>query len=150
MLGQEFSLSVMSDSLQPHILQHTSIPCHQLPELAQIHVLQVGDAIQPSHPLTSPSPPACNLSHHQGLYSESVLHIKWSKYWSFTFSISSSNEYSGLISFRSDWFDLLAVQRTQGSSLMPQVKRINSLALSFLNGPTLTSIHNYWKNYSFD
>ena len=91
---------------------HQHSICHQLPELAQIHVPQVGDAIQPSHPLPSPSPPVCNLSHHQGLFSESVLHIKWPKYWSFTFSISPSNEYSGLISFRSDWFDLFAVQGT--------------------------------------
>ena len=60
--------------------------------------------------LSSPSPPICNLSQHQGLFNESVLHIKWPKYWSFSFSISPSNEYSGLISFRMDWLDLLAVQ----------------------------------------
>ena len=73
---------------------------HQLPELAQIHVHRVSDAIQPSHPLSSPSLPAFNLSQHQGFSSESVLHIRWPKYWSFSFSISPSNEYSGLISFR--------------------------------------------------
>ena len=88
---------------------------HQLPELAQIHVHQVGDAIQPSHPLLSPSPPAFNLSQHQGLLNELVLCIWWPKYWSF--SISSSNEYSGLISFRMDWLDLLAVQGTLKSLL---------------------------------
>ena len=83
--------------------------------------------------------------------SESVLHIRWPKYWSFSFSISPSNEYSGLISCRMDWLDLLAVQGTlQGSSPAPQFKNINSLALSLLYSPTLTSIHNYWKNYSFD
>ena len=81
---------------------------------------------------------------------ESVLHIRWSKYQSFSFSISPSNEYSGLISFRTDWLDLLAVQRTQGSSPTPQFKNINSSALSFLHGPNLTSIHDYWKNHSFD
>ena len=74
---------------------------HQLPELAQTYV-QVGDAIQPSHPLTSPSPPAFNLSQHQGLFHESVLRIRWLKYWSFCLSISPSNEYSWLISFRID------------------------------------------------
>ena len=81
--------------------------------------------------------------------SESVLHIRWPKYWTFSFSISSSNEYSELISFRIDWFDLLAVQGTL-KSLLQQFKSINSLALSFLYGPTLTFIHDYWKNHSFD
>ena len=85
---------------------------HQLPELTQTHVHRVSDAIQPSHPLLSPSPPAFNLSVIRDFSSESVLHIKWSKYWSFNFSISPSNEYSGLISFRMDWLDLLAVQGT--------------------------------------
>ena len=79
---------------------------HQLLELAQTHVHRVGDAIQPSHPLSSPYPPAFDLSQHQG------LHIRWPKYWSFSFSISPSNEYSRLISFRIACFDLLAVQRT--------------------------------------
>ena len=83
---------------------------HQLPELAQTHVHQVGDAIQPSYPLTSPSPPTFNLSQQQVFSKESVLHIRWPKYSSFSFNISPSNEYSGLISFRIDWFDLLAVQ----------------------------------------
>ena len=82
--------------------------------------------------------------------SESVHHIRWAKYWSFSFSISPSNEYSGLISFRIDWFDFLAVHGTQESSPAPQFKGIDSLALSFLYGPTLTSIHDYWKNHSFD
>ena len=90
---------------------------HQLPELTQTHVHQVGDAIQPSHPLTSPSPPTFNLSQHKGFSSESVLHIRWPKYWRFGFGISLSNEYSGLISFRMDWFDLLAVQGTLKSLL---------------------------------
>ena len=88
---------------------------HQLPELAQIHLHRVGDTIQPSDPV-SPSP-AFNLSWHQGLSSESVLCIRWPKYWCFSFSISFSNEYSGLISFRIDWFDLFAVQGTLKSLL---------------------------------
>ena len=82
---------------------------HQLPELAQTHVHPVGDAIQLSHPLSSPSPPAFNLFQHQGLSNESVLRIMWPKYWSFSFGISPSNEESGLISLRMDWLDLLAV-----------------------------------------
>ena len=99
---------------------------HQLPELTQTHVHRVGNAIQPSHPLSSPSPPAFNLSQHQGFSNESVLWIRWPKYWSFSFSISRSNEYPGLISFRIDWFDLLAVQGTlksllQHHSLKPSI-----------------------------
>ena len=80
---------------------------HQLPEPPQTHVHRVGKTIQPSGPLSSPSPPALNLSQHQGLFRESFLCIRWPKYWSF--SISPSNEYSGLISFSIDWLDLHAV-----------------------------------------
>ena len=78
---------------------------------------------------------------------ESVFHIKWPKYWNFSFNISPSSEYSGLISFRMDWVDLLAAQGrdSQESSPTPQFKSINSLVLSFLYNPTLTSIHDYWK-----
>ena len=85
---------------------------HQLLEFAPTDAHRVGDAIQPSYLFSSPSPPAFNPSQHQGLSSKSVLHIKWPNYWSFSFSISPSNEYSGLISFRMDWLDLLAVQGT--------------------------------------
>ena len=83
---------------------------------------------------------------------ESVLHIKWPKYWSFSFSINPSNECSRLISFRVDWLDLLAVQRTNSQEFFPtpQFKSINSSALGFLYSLTLTSIHGYWKNHSFD
>ena len=83
---------------------------HYLPEFAQTQVHWVSDAIQPSHPLLLPSPPALNLSQHQGIRVFSIefaLCIRWPKYWSFSFSISPSSEYSGLISFRIDWFDLL-------------------------------------------
>ena len=90
---------------------------HLLPELAQTHVHSVGDAIQPSHPLPSPSPPSFILSQHQVFSDESVFRIRGPKYWSFRFTISPSNEYSGLISFRIDWFDLLAVQGTLKSLL---------------------------------
>ena len=84
---------------------------HYFLEFVQTHVHWVSDAIQPSHPLPSPSPPALNISQHQGLYQwVSSSHPRWPKYWNFSFSISPSNEYSGLISFRIDWFDLFAVQ----------------------------------------
>ena len=78
---------------------------------------------------------------------ESALLMRWPKYWSFSFSISPSNEYSGLISFRIDWFDLL--QSKGLSTPTPQFKSINSSALNLLYGPTLTSIHDYWKSHSF-
>ena len=82
--------------------------------------------------------------------SESAVCIRWPKYWSSSFSISPSNEYLVLISFRMDWLDLLAVQGTLESSPTPQPKSINSSVLNFLYSPTLTSIHDYWKNHSFD
>ena len=82
---------------------------HQHLELAQTHVCWVGDAIQPSHPLSSPSPPASVFPSIMVSSSESVFPIRWPKYGSFSFSISPYNEYSGLISFRMDWLDLLAV-----------------------------------------
>ena len=91
---------------------------HQLPEFIQTHVHGVGDAIQPSHPLSSPSPPAPNPSQHQSLSNESTLHMRWPKYWSFSFSIIPSKEIPGLISFRMVWLDLLAVQGTL-KSLLP-------------------------------
>ena len=90
------------------------------------------------------------------LSNESVLHIRWQKYWSFSLNISPSNEYSGLISFRMDWLDLPAVQGTLKTlKILLQyqkqlIKSIDSSALSFLYSPTLTSIHDYWKNHSFD
>ena len=90
---------------------------HQLPEFTQTHVCRVGDAIQPSHPLSSPSPPALNLSQHRGLSNESALHIRWPKYWSFSFNISPSNEHPGPTSFMMDWLNLLAVQGTLKSLL---------------------------------
>ena len=82
---------------------------HQLLEFTQTHIHRVGDAIQPSHPLSSPSPPAPNPSQHQSLSNESTLRMRWPKYWSFSFSIIPSKEIPGLISFRMDWLDLLAV-----------------------------------------
>ena len=101
------------DSLQPHEMQHARPPVHhQLPESTQTHVHWIGDTIQPSHPLSSPSPPAFNLSNIRVFSNESALRIRRPKYWSFSFSISPSNENPGLISFRMDWLDLLVVQGT--------------------------------------
>ena len=93
---------------------------HQLWELTQTHVHRVGDAIQPSLPLSSPSPPAFNLSQHQVFSNESVLRIRWPKYWNFSFSINPSNEYSGLIKIRIDWFSVFSnttVQKHQFFSI---------------------------------
>ena len=81
---------------------------------------------------------------------ELLFHTRWAKYWSFSFSINLSNEYSGLISFRIDWFDLLAVQGPLKYYLAPQFKSISSSVLRLLCGSSLTSIHDCWKNYSFD
>ena len=103
---------------------------HQLPEFTQTHVHQVSDAIQPLHPLSFPSPPAPNPSKHQSLSNESTLHMRWPKYWSFSFSISPSNEYSGLISFRMDWLDLLAVQGTLKSLLQHHSSKASILGRS--------------------
>ena len=108
----------MFDSLRPHGLQHSKPPCPSpTPGVYPNSCPLSGDAIQPSHPLLSPSPPTFNLSQHQGLSNESALHSRWPKHWSFRFNISPSNEYSGLISFRMDWLDIPAVQRTLKSLL---------------------------------
>ena len=116
---------------------------HYLLEFAQIHVHCVGDAIEPSHPLSPPSPPTLNLSQRQGLFSELALLSRWPNYWIFNFSISTSNEYTG--SFPLGLTGLISLD-SQG----PQFEIISCLVLSLLYGPALTSIHDYWKNHSFD
>ena len=100
---------------------------HQLLEFTQTHVHLVGDAIQPSHPLSSPSPPAFNLSQHQGLFKWVSSSHQVTKYWSYSFSISPSNEYSGLISFKIDWLDLLAVHGTLRSLLQHHCSKASIL-----------------------
>ena len=140
----QFSFSVMSDSLRPHGLQHTMLPC------------------------PSPSPGACSNSsvelmmpsNHRTLCcpllllpsvfpsvrvfsSELVLCIRWLNYWRFSFSISPSNEYSGLLSFRMDWLDLLAIQGTL-KSFQHHSSKASIWRSSFLYSPALTSIHDYW------
>ena len=95
--------------------------------------------------LLPPIPPSIRV-----FSNESTLRMRWPKYWSFSFSISPSNKHPGVISFRMDWLDLLAVQGTLKSSPTPQFKSINFLELSFFHSPTLTSIHDHWKNHSLD
>ena len=104
---------VISDSLWPHGLQHARLSCPSLtPGVTQTHVHWVGDVIQPSHLLSTPSPPTFNLSQHQGLFQWISPSHQVARVLSYNFSISPYNEYSGLISFRMDWLDLLAVQGT--------------------------------------
>ena len=117
---------------------------HQLLEPTQTPVHQVGDAIQPSHPLLSPSPPALNLSQHQVFSKESAFRIRWPKYWSYSFNISPSKEHSGLVSFRMDWLDLLAVQGTLKSLLQHHSSKASILQCSAfftvqLSHPSMTT-----------
>ena len=107
----------MSDSATPWLSMPGIFVHHQLPEFTETHVHWVGDAIQPSHPLLSPSPLPSIIPSIVIFSNESALRIRWSRFWSFSFSISPSNEYSGLISFRMDWLYLLAVQGTLKSLL---------------------------------
>ena len=147
--------SVAQSCLTPCDPMNRSMPGfpvhHQLPEFTQIHVHPVGDAIQPSRPLSSPSPPAPNPSQHQGLF-------QW---------VNSSHEVAKVLEFqpqhqsfqRTPRTDLLqnglvgspcSPRDSQESSPTPQFKNINSSVLSFLHNPTLTSIRDYWKNHSLD
>ena len=121
LLSVQFSRSVVSDCLRPHDRSTPGLPVHHhLPEFTQTHVHRVSDAIQPSHSLSSPSPPAHNPSQHQSIKvfsNESTLHMRCPKYWSFSFSTIPSKEIPGLISFRMDWLVLLAVQGSLKSLL---------------------------------
>ena len=142
----------MSNSFRPHGLQHSRLPLsitnsQSLPRLMSIELVMPSNHLIFCHPLLLPP----SIFPRIRVFSnESVLHIRWTKYWSFSFNISPSSEHPGLISFRMDWLDLLAVQGTLKSSPIPQFKSINSSVLSFLYGPTLTSIPDYWTNHSFD
>ena len=133
------------DFCTPGFLVH-----HQFPELAQTHVHWVGDALQQSHPLLSPSPPAFNLSQHQGLFQWVCSSHQMAKVLELQLQHPSFQWIFRTDFLRIHWFDLLAVQGILESSPTPQFKSINSLTLSFLYGPTLTSRHDYWKNHSFD
>ena len=126
-----------------------------MPELDQTHVHSVGDAIQPSHPLLSPSPLASVFPNIRIFSNESVLCISWPKNWSFSFSISLSSEYSGLISFRIDWLDLLAVQGTlrgllQYHSSKASIVRHSAFFMVQLSRSLWSNSHDYWKNHILD
>ena len=124
---------------------------HQFLEFAQTHVHPVGDAIQTSHPLLSPSLPAFNLSQHQGLFQWVISSHRVTKYWSFSFSIKSF-QWIFRTDFLEDWliWSPCSARDSQECSPTPQFKSINSLAFSFLNSLTLTSIPDYWKNSGLD
>ena len=124
---------------------------HQLLESTQTHVHWVGDAIQPSHPLSSHSPRAFSLSQHQGLFKwVSSLH-QVAKVLEFQLNINPSNEHPGPISLRMDWLDLLAFQRTLKSLLQHHSSKASILLCTTLFiVPTLTSVHDYWRNHSLD
>ena len=135
----------MSDSLPPHGLQHARLP-YLSP--TQTHVHWVSEAIQPSHPWSSPSPPAFNLSQHQGLFQWVSTSHQVAKGLAFHLQHQSFNEYSGLISFRMDWLDLLAVQGTLKSLIQHHSSKASVFRHCFLYSPTLTFIHDCWKNHS--
>ena len=147
-----FSHQAVSISLQPHGLQHTRLPC---PSLSPRVCSNSCPLSRWCHPTTSSSvatSSSCLQSFHFRVFpNELALHIRWPKYWSFSFSKGPSSEYSGLTSFRIDWFDPPCNPRdSQESSPAPQFESISSSLLSLLYYPTLTSIHDYWKNHSSD
>ena len=123
---------------------------HQLLESTQTHVHWVGNAIQPSHPLSSPSLPDLNLSQHQGLFQRVNSLHQVAKVLKFQIQHQSFQWTPRTDLFRMDWLDLLAIQGTQESSPTPQFKSINSSVVSFLYSPNLTSIYDHWKNHSLD
>ena len=149
-VGQKFSHLVVSDSWDPMDCSTPGFPVHhQLPELAQIHVHWVSNAIQTSYPLSAPSLPAFNVSQHQGLFqwissSHQVAKALWLQHQSFQWLFRTDFLYDGLV------WSPCRPRDSQESSPTPQFKSINSLVVSFLYSPTLTSIHDYWKNHSFE
>ena len=146
----QFSRSVTSDSLWPRESPHTRPPCPSLPEFTQTHVHRDGNAIQPSHPLSSPSPPAPSPSQHQGLFQwvncshevAKVLEFQL-QHLSFQWTLRTDLLLDGLVG------SPCSPKDSQESST-PQFKSTNSSAISFPYSPTLTSIHDYWKNHSLD
>ena len=143
----------MSDSATPWTAAHQAslsiTNSWSLLKLMSIKSVMPSNHLILCHPLLSPPSifPGIRV-----FSNKAALCIRWPKYWSFNFSINPSREYSGLTFFRIDWFDLCAVQGTLKSllQLLQQFKNINSSLFSFLHGPTLTSIHDYWKDHSFD
>ena len=147
----QFNCSFVSDYATPMDCRTPGFPAHrQSPEFTQTHVHWVGDTIQLSHPLSSPSPPAFSLSQHQGFFKRVSSSHKWPKYWSFSFNISPSNEHPGLISFGMDSVDLFAVQRTLKSLLQHHSSKASILQCSAFI--TVQFSHPYMtigKNHSF-
>ena len=149
----QFSRSVMSDSLWPHESQHARPPCSS--PTPGVHANSCPLSRWCHSAVSSPVrlllllpliPPSI-----RAFFNESTFRMSWPKYWSFSFSINSSKIHPGLISFRMDWLELLAVQGTLKSLLQHESsKASNSLALSFLHSLTFTSIHDHWKNHSLD
>ena len=123
---------------------------HQLLEFTQTGIHQVSDTIHPSHPLSSPSPPAPNPSQHQSLSNESTLFMWWPKYWSFSFSIIPSKEIPGPIYFRMHWLDLLAVEGTVKSLFQHHSSKASILWRSAFFRVLLSSIHDNLKNHSLN
>ena len=147
----QFSSSVVSDSATPWTAAHQAflsiVNSWSSPKPMPIESVMPFNHLILCPPLLLLPPIFPSI---KGFSNESALHIRRPKYWSFSFSISPSNEHPGLISFRIDWLDLLAVQDSQESSPTPQFNSINSSVLSFLHSPTLTSIHDHCKNHSLD
>ena len=147
----QFSNSVVSDSVTSVSCSTPGLPVHQLPEFPQTHIHWVSDAIHPSHPLSSLSPPALNLSQHQGLFKwvnsshqvAKVLELQL-QHQSFQWIFSTNFLSDGLIG------SPCSPRDSQESSPTPQFKSINSSVFSFLYSPTLTSIHDHRKNQSLD
>ena len=144
------SRSVVSESLPPHGLQQA--PLSSTISWSLLKLMSIESVMTSSDLILCP-PLLFLPSVFPGIRvfsSQSSLRIRWPKYWSFNVSTSPSSEYSGLISFSMDWLDLLAVQGSLKSCSAPQFKSINSLVLSLLYSPILTSVHDHWKNQSFD
>ena len=150
-LSAQISCSVLSDSLQPH----KTAACQAFLSITNFQGLLKLMSIESEMPsnhliLCCPFLLSASVFHSiRVFFRESVLHIKLPKYWSFSFNISPSNEYSGLISFGMDWLDLLAVQGTLQSLLQHHSSKASVLRAQ-LYSPNLTSIHDHWKNHSFD
>ena len=140
----------MSDSLWPHGLQPANLSCSSPTPRSCSNSCPLSWWCHPTiSSSVVPSPPAFSLSQHQDLY-QWILRVRCPKYWSFSFSISPSNEYSGLISFRIDWFGLLESKGLSSVFSNTTVQKHQCFGSQLLYGPTLTSIPDYWKNHSFD
>ena len=152
-LSHQFSSVAQScPTLQTHEPQHARPPCPSATPGVHPNSCPLSRWCHPTISSSVAPFSSCPQSFpSSGSFPMMALCIRWPKYWSFSFSISPSHEYSGLISFRMDWLDLLVVQGTLKSLLQhPQLESISSLALSLLYHSTFTSIHGYWKNHSFD